>query len=115
MVQSNEVLVLKTLEAKKELTEKKAQGKQEKWLLLQEEGLCKAATDERKAFAEENKALVKLLADENNIMTMKRNEMDDMTKECHDTTRREILKRRMMAASNDGFGAAGGTHGGGGE
>ncbi|KAE8779528.1 Lactation elevated protein 1 [Hordeum vulgare] len=40
MVQSNEVLVLKTLEAG-ELAEKKAQEKQEKWLLLMEEGCAR--------------------------------------------------------------------------
>ncbi|KAE8784767.1 putative galacturonosyltransferase 14 [Hordeum vulgare] len=42
----------KTLKAKKELTKKKAQEKQEKWLLLKEEGLCKAAIEESKGLAE---------------------------------------------------------------
>lgn len=37
MVKSNQALVIKTLEAKKELAEKKAQEKQEKWQLLKEE------------------------------------------------------------------------------
>ncbi|KAE8808215.1 Lactation elevated protein 1 [Hordeum vulgare] len=81
MVQSNKVLVIKTLKTKKELAEKKAQEKQERWLLLKEEGMRKAVTEERKALAKENKALVKLLAEENKIMVMNRNEMDDITKE----------------------------------
>ncbi|KAE8772599.1 hypothetical protein D1007_55364 [Hordeum vulgare] len=81
MVQLNEVLVLKTLNAKKELAEKKAQEKHEKWLFLKEERLRKAAIEERKPFAKEKKALAKLLAEENKIMTVNRNEMDDITKE----------------------------------
>ncbi|KAE8779033.1 putative galacturonosyltransferase 14 [Hordeum vulgare] len=80
MVQSNEVLVIKTLETKKELTEKKAQEKLEKCLLLKEEGLRKAAIEERKALSEEKKTLVKLLAEENKIMIMNHNDMDDITK-----------------------------------
>ncbi|KAE8787256.1 hypothetical protein D1007_38874 [Hordeum vulgare] len=113
MMQSNEVLVIKILEAKKELPEKKAREKQEKWLLFKEEGLRKAATEEMKALTEENKALAKLLAEENKIMTMDRNEMDDIIKEWHDMARRKILKTRMMAARCDGFGAGGGMSGGG--
>ncbi|KAE8771848.1 hypothetical protein D1007_56200 [Hordeum vulgare] len=74
-------MVAKTLEAKKELAEKKAQEKQEKWQILKEEGLCKAANEDRKALADENKALTKLLAEENKIMTMNRNEIYVVTKE----------------------------------
>ncbi|KAE8767982.1 Lactation elevated protein 1 [Hordeum vulgare] len=96
MMQSNELMVVKTLEAKKELAEKKAQGKQEKWQLIKEEGLRKAAIEEKRALAVGNKALAKILAEENNIMTMNCNEMDDVTKEWHDMERREIFKRRMI-------------------
>ena len=39
MVQSNELMLLKSLEIKKELAEKKAKEKQEKWQMLKEEGL----------------------------------------------------------------------------
>ncbi|KAE8799019.1 Lactation elevated protein 1 [Hordeum vulgare] len=60
MVQSNEVLVINTLETK-ELVEKEAQEKQEKWLLLHDEGLGKAAIEERKDLAEENRALASFL------------------------------------------------------
>ncbi|KAE8808608.1 Lactation elevated protein 1 [Hordeum vulgare] len=37
-----------------------------------------------------------LLAEENKIMSMNRDDMDDLTKTWHDMTRREILKRRMV-------------------
>ena len=57
MVQSNELILAKTLETKKELAQKKAREKQEKWKLLQEEGLRKAAIEERRARAAENKAM----------------------------------------------------------
>src|SRR4051812_8909823 len=63
MVQSNELMLLKSLEIKKELAEKKAMEKQEKWQLLKEEGLRKAAIEERRAHATENKAMSKLLAE----------------------------------------------------
>ena len=69
MVQSNELMLLKSLEIKKELAEKKAKEKQEKWQMLKEEGLRKAVTEERRARAVENKAMSKLLAEENKIMT----------------------------------------------
>ena len=51
MVKSNEELVIKTLEAKKELAEKKAQEKQEKWQLLKEETMRKSAIEESRAMA----------------------------------------------------------------
>ncbi|KAE8768228.1 Lactation elevated protein 1 [Hordeum vulgare] len=80
MVQSNELMLLKLLEIKKELTEKKAKEKQEKWQMLKEEGLRKAAIEERKARASETKSMPLLLAEENKIMLMNRNDMDDLTK-----------------------------------
>ena len=42
----------------------------------------------------------KLLAEENKIMSMNRNDMDDLTKTWHDMARREILKRRMVASAS---------------
>ena len=100
MVQSNELMLLKSLEIKKELAEKKAKEKQEKWQLLKEEGLRKAAIKERRACAAENKSMSLLLAEENKIMSMNRNDMDDLTKTWHDMARREILKRRMVASAS---------------
>ncbi|KAE8815673.1 Lactation elevated protein 1 [Hordeum vulgare] len=97
MLQSNEVLLAKSLETKIELTEKKAQEKQERWKLLKE-------VEERKAHAAENKTTANLLAEENRIMTLNCNDMDDISKEWHDMTRREILKRRMLACYNGGDG-----------
>ena len=131
MVQSNELMLLKSLEIKKELAEKKVKEKQEKWQLLKEEGLRKATIEERRARAAENKSMSMLLAKENKIMSMNRNDMDDVTKTCHDMARREILKRRMVASAGpcvssgdvfsapyggnvDDFGAGVGTSAGGG-
>ena len=106
MVQSNELMLAKTLETKKkELAEKKAREKQEMWQLLKDEGLRKAAIEERRARAAENKAMSKLLAEENMIMTRNRDAMDDITKEWHDMARRDILKRRMLAAAGVCFSA----------
>ncbi|KAE8794828.1 Lactation elevated protein 1 [Hordeum vulgare] len=68
MVQSNELMLLKSLEIKKELVQKKAKEKQDKWQMLKEEGLRKAAIEERKARASENKSRPLLLAEENKIM-----------------------------------------------
>ena len=67
--------------------------------MLKDEGLRKAAIEERRARAAENKAMSKLLAEENMIMTMNRNDMDDITKEWPDMARRDILKRRMVASA----------------
>ena len=38
MVQSNELLTAKTIEAKKELSDKRAQEKNDKWEMLRQEG-----------------------------------------------------------------------------
>ena len=131
MLQSNESMLLKSLEIRKELAEKKAKEKQEKWQLLKEEGLRKAAIEERRARAAENKSMSMFLAEENKIMSMNRNDMDDLTKTWHDMARREILKRSMVASAGpcyisgdvfsasyggnvDDFGAEVGTSAGGG-
>ena len=117
MVKSNEALAIKTLEEKKELVEKKAQEKQEKWQLLKEETMRKAAIEERRAMAEVNKAMAKLLQEENKIMMMNRNDMDELTKEWHDIARLEILERRRLAGRGHAvprFGEHGGSASGGG-
>ena len=54
--------MLKSLEIKKELAEKKAKEKQEKWQILKEEGLRKADIEERRARGPENKSMSLLLA-----------------------------------------------------
>lgn len=41
----------------------------------------KAVIEERRAMADENKAMAKLLLEENKIMMMNQNEMDEVTKE----------------------------------
>ncbi|KAE8802977.1 TGACG-sequence-specific DNA-binding protein TGA-2.1 [Hordeum vulgare] len=95
MVQSNEVLLEKTLEAKIEMAEKKAREKQERWKLLKD-------IEEIRARAAVNKTMANLLAEENRAMTLNRNDMDDISKEWHDMTRTEILKRRMLTCYNGG-------------
>ncbi|KAE8798475.1 Lactation elevated protein 1 [Hordeum vulgare] len=80
MVQSNELMLLKSLDIKKELAKKKAKEKQEKWQMLKEEGLHKAAIEERKARVSETKSMSLLLAEENKIMSMNRNDTDDLSK-----------------------------------
>ncbi|KAE8807226.1 Lactation elevated protein 1 [Hordeum vulgare] len=88
MVQSNETMLKKTLEARKELSQKRALEKQEKWELLKTEVLRKAAIEERRVFADETKAMAKLLAKDNRIMTMKHDDMDDIDREWHYMARR---------------------------
>ncbi|KAE8771226.1 Lactation elevated protein 1 [Hordeum vulgare] len=83
MLQSNDVLLVKSLEEKIELAEKKAREKQERWKLVKE-------VEERKARAAENKTMANLLAEEKRILTLNRNDMDDINKECHDMTRRDL-------------------------
>ncbi|KAE8779443.1 Lactation elevated protein 1 [Hordeum vulgare] len=80
MLQSNGVLLAKSLEAKIVLAEKKAREKQERWKLLKE-------VEERKARVAENKIMANLLAEENRIITLNRNDMDDISKIWHDMTR----------------------------
>ncbi|KAE8787707.1 Lactation elevated protein 1 [Hordeum vulgare] len=103
MLQSNEVLLAKSLDAKIEMAEKKAREKQERWKLLKK-------VEERKARAAENKTMANLLAEENKIMTLNCNDMDDINKEWHDMTMREILKRRMLVCyGGDGLSSGIGT------
>ncbi|KAE8795649.1 putative galacturonosyltransferase 14 [Hordeum vulgare] len=61
---------VKYLDAKIELAEKKARKKQERWKFLKE-------VEERKSRAAENKTMANLLAEENRIITLNRNDMDD--------------------------------------
>ena len=105
MVKSNEIISAKTLEAKQQLAEKKAQERKEKWEVLREEGKRKTEIEAKRASGEENKALAKLLAEENKIMMMSRSEMDEITLEWHDIARKDILqwrKQAMLQASGVG-------------
>ncbi|KAE8794163.1 Lactation elevated protein 1 [Hordeum vulgare] len=116
MVQSNKLMLAKTLKTKKELTQKKAREKQERWQLLKDEGLRKAVIEERRARVAQKKAMSKLFVEENRVMTLNRNDMNDISKEWHDMTRRDILKRRMLALAdacynvNDVFSSGFGTN-----
>ncbi|KAE8770433.1 Lactation elevated protein 1 [Hordeum vulgare] len=100
MVQSNDLMLLKSLEIKKELAEKKAKEKQEKWKMLKEEGLRKAAIEERKARASETKSMSLLLVEENKIMSMNHNDMDNLTKTWHDMA----IKERDLEEENGRLG-----------
>ncbi|KAE8817705.1 Lactation elevated protein 1 [Hordeum vulgare] len=73
MMQSNEVWLAKSLDAKIEMAEKKAREKQERSKLLKE-------VEERKSRGAENKTMANLLAEENRIMALNRNDMDDISK-----------------------------------
>ncbi|KAE8801464.1 Lactation elevated protein 1 [Hordeum vulgare] len=73
MVQSNELMLAKSLETKIELAEKKAQEKQERWQLLKD-------IEERRAHAAENKAMSNLLVEDNRIMILNRNDIDESAK-----------------------------------
>ena len=86
--------------------------------LLREEGKRKIEIEAKRASAEENKSVAKLLAEENKIMMMNRSDMDEVTLEWHDIARKEILQRRkqtMLKASGIGGAGNGGGVGGGGE
>ncbi|KAE8801770.1 TGACG-sequence-specific DNA-binding protein TGA-2.1 [Hordeum vulgare] len=95
MVQSNEVLLAKSFEAKIELVKKRAREKQERWKLLKD-------VEERRARAAENKTMANLLPEENSIMSLNRNDMNDIIKKWHEMTRREISKRRMLVCYSGG-------------
>lgn len=104
MVKSNELMVIMTVEAKKELAMKRSQEKEEKWHQIKESKLQKPAIEDKRAQAEETKALAKLIAEENKIMTMNCNEMNEITLEWHDLMRKGILERRRTAAISGGGG-----------
>jgi hypothetical protein len=124
MMKSREHLVNKTLETKVMLMEKKSQEKQMCWALLQEDEKMKAAIDERRARAEEKRAMAKLIAEENKIMMMDSSKMDEFTKEWRNLSRMQFLQRRREAAAlargastmactggGDGAGGGGGASG----
>ena len=101
-------MVAKTIEAKMILADKRAQEKQERWQQLRMEGKRKAAIEEIRAKADENKSAAKLLAEENKIMMMCCSVMDYMAKEWHDIATKEVLERRKQAMASGGAGAGGG-------
>ncbi|KAE8818142.1 Lactation elevated protein 1 [Hordeum vulgare] len=74
MMQSNEVMVPKYLDTKIELAEKKAREKQQRWQFLKD-------IEERRPRATKKKAMSNLLAKENRIMTLNRNDIDDISNE----------------------------------
>jgi hypothetical protein len=80
-LKSRENLINKTLEVKMMMMDKKIQEKQTRWELLREDEKLKAVSDERKARAEEKRAMVELIAKENKTMMMDPSLMDDFTKE----------------------------------
>jgi hypothetical protein len=80
-LKSREHLINKTLEVKMMMMDKKIQEKQTRWELLREDEKLKAVSDERKARAEEKRAMVELIAEENKTMMMDPSLMDDFTKE----------------------------------
>jgi hypothetical protein len=77
MVNFKELLVIKTLEAKNEMMEKKNKGKGAKWNMLRKDAKHKTDVEERRARADENRAMVELIAAKNATMIMNPVEMDE--------------------------------------
>jgi hypothetical protein len=98
MMKSKEHLVNKALETKMLIMERKSQEKQAKWELLRQDELRKAAVEEKRANADEKRAMAELIAEENKVMMMNPGNMDELTKEWWNLSRMEILARRREAA-----------------
>jgi hypothetical protein len=77
MVKSKQLLVMKTLESKEEMMEKKHKEKEAKWNILREDVKRKADLEERRASADENRAMAELIVAENVTMRMNPAEMDE--------------------------------------
>ncbi|XP_047078866.1 probable histidine kinase 2 [Lolium rigidum] len=86
-----------TLEAKKEMMEKKNKEKGAKWNMLQEDATRNADVEERRAHAEKNRAMSKLIAAENATMMMDLAKMDEFHLEWWNHAKMEILTRRREA------------------
>jgi ribosomal protein S21 len=89
MVKSNEVLVNKTLEEKLYLTKMK---KQARWETLWEDQMRKAAVEARRESAKRKRAMLELIAKDNNTMMMDPTTMDAYTRELWDLARMDILQ-----------------------
>ena len=101
---------MKTLEAKKEMMEKKLLDKKVRWSILCEDAMHKAELEERRTLAEEKRAMAELIASENEIMMRGPSGMDAFTRESWDDVRMEILQRRR-AARHDAPASGGGDGG----
>jgi hypothetical protein len=77
MVKFKELLVVKTLDFKKEMMETKNKEKEEKWSMLREDAERKADIEERRARAKENRAMAELIVAENATMMMNPAKMDE--------------------------------------
>ncbi|KAM0856310.1 hypothetical protein ACQ4PT_049211 [Festuca glaucescens] len=98
MVKSKEVSLMKTLEAKKEMMDANTKEKEAKWTILQEDAKRKADVVERRARAEEHRAMAELIAAENATMMMNPAGMDEASLEWWKLTKTQILARRRKAA-----------------
>jgi hypothetical protein len=98
MVKSKELLVMKTLEAKKEMMETQNKEKEEKWSMLWEDAKRKADNKKRRACDGENRAMAELIAVENATMMMNPTEMDEFRLKWWNHAKMEILTRRREAA-----------------
>ncbi|KAK1662448.1 hypothetical protein QYE76_050607 [Lolium multiflorum] len=93
-----ELLVMKTLEAKKDMMETKNKEKEEKWSMLREYAKRKADIEERRARAKENRAMAELIVAENATMMINPNEMDEFRLEWWTNAKMDILTRRREVA-----------------
>jgi hypothetical protein len=114
MVKSKKTLLMKTLEAKKWMMEAKAKEKEAKWTTLREDAKCKADINERRARAEEHRAMAELVAAVNATIMMNPADMDEGSLEWWKLTKTQILARRRGAthAAMDAMMNAGGDAGG---
>ncbi|KAK1692063.1 hypothetical protein QYE76_008760 [Lolium multiflorum] len=80
------------------MMEKKNKEKEENWNMLREDAKRKADVEERRARAEENRAMSELIAVENATMMMNLAEMDEFRLEWWNHAKMEILTRRRKAA-----------------
>jgi hypothetical protein len=81
LVKSKEKLVHKTLKLNLLIAEKKIQENKIRWKAIQEDDISKAATKEKRAMAEDKRAMAELITKENKTMMMDPSTMDAFTRE----------------------------------
>jgi hypothetical protein len=81
LVKSKEKLVHKTLKLNLLIAEKKIQENKIRWKAIREDDISKAATKEKRAMAEDKRAMAELITEENKTMMMDPSTMDAFTRE----------------------------------
>jgi hypothetical protein len=81
LVKSKEKLVHKTLKLNLLIAEKKIQENKIRWKAIREDDISKAATKEKRAMAEDKRAMAELITKENKTMMMDPSTVDAFTRE----------------------------------